>query len=312
MENSDVYKKILHIHDHVMGLMRSMNLPPFPSNYKKYFDQVFSEMADLELKKAMEDEEHRVSGVGHEDITQYIDIAKRSIATFSKSHQELTTIAQTQQKCIEEAPQTMLEEYRDFIEDLSKANRYLTEQLDSSKTMITELTGELNEALTTLATDMLTKVGNRSALFEALKGAIEVGKTKKLPLILMMVDIDNFNYLNHEYGESAGDKVLYFIAQTIKAMIRESDKIYRFGGEEFAVLLARCDQKEAMNIAEKIRQKIEKTNLIYMGKSVHITISIGVTVHNQGDTFESLIERSEKALYCAKKSNKNCTYMFDW
>lgn len=312
MDGSILNQKIFQIHDQVLGVLRSMNLPPVPSLYKKYFNRLLSEIANDELKKAVQDTEHQTSSEVKEDITHYIDLSKRSLATFSQTHHELSAIALSQQNCIIGAPIELLREYHHFIVTLEETNKDLNRELEHSKVMVEELTQELNRALMSLATDMLTKVGNRSALYEMLQPAMIAGESKRLSLALMMIDIDNFRYLNREHGESAGDSVLYFIAQTIKSMIRESDKIFRFGGEEFAVVFNRCEQKEIMVIAEKIRQKVEKTNLIYIGQTIHITVSIGVTLHQSGDSVESLIERSEKALYCAKKSNKNCTYMYDW
>ena len=130
-------------------------------------------------------------------------------------------------------------------------------------------------------------------------------------MVLMMIDVDNFKYINEEHGHLAGDKILYFLAQTIKAMIRTADKIYRYGGEEFAVVLSRCDETQAYAMADKIRAKIEQSNLVYLGKSVYVTISVGVTIHQKGDTFDSLLGRVDKALFCAKKSNKNCTVLLE-
>jgi diguanylate cyclase len=94
-------------------------------------------------------------------------------------------------------------------------------------------------------------------------------------------------------------------------MIRTSDKIYRYGGEEFAVVMSRCDEMQAYTMADNIRSKIEQSNLVYLGKSVYVTISVGVTVHQKGDTFDSIVGRVDKALFCAKKSNKNCTVLLD-
>ena len=126
-----------------------------------------------------------------------------------------------------------------------------------------------------------------------------------------MIDVDNFKYINEEHGHLAGDKILYFLAQTIKSMIRTVDKVYRYGGEEFAIVLSRCDETQAFAMADKIRAKIEQSNLLYSGKSVFVTISAGVTIHQMGDTFDTLLGRADKALFCAKKSNKNCTVLLD-
>jgi diguanylate cyclase len=186
------------------------------------------------------------------------------------------------------------------------------DELDKAQSKIVELTTDLNEAFSSLTTDTVTKVGNRKGFIEDMEPLIEAGKNKTIAMILMMFDVDNFQFINDQHGYVAGDKVLYFIAQTIKAMIRDTDKVYRYGGEEFAVVLTRCDVTQAFALADKIRAKIERTNLLYLGKSVHVTISAGVTIHQQADTFDGIIARAEKALYCAKKSNKNCTILFDW
>ena len=130
-------------------------------------------------------------------------------------------------------------------------------------------------------------------------------------MVLMMIDVDNFKYINDEHGHLAGDKILYFLAQTLKTMVRTVDKIYRYGGEEFAVVLSRCDETQAFAIADKLRAKIEQSKLLYLGQSVYVTISVGVTIHQIGDTFDTILDRADKALFCAKKSNKNCTVLLD-
>jgi diguanylate cyclase len=156
----------------------------------------------------------------------------------------------------------------------------------------------------------LTQVGNRKGFLEDLKGTLEAGQHQQLPLVLMMIDADNFKLLNDEYGHLAGDKVLYFLAQSIKSIIRSGDNVYRYGGEEFAVVLNRCDQEQSFAIADKIRSKIEHSHLIYSGRTIHVTVSVGVTTHQHGDTFEELFSRADEALYSAKKARKNCTIVF--
>lgn len=312
MNNHDIYAKVTDIHDQVMGLLRSMHVPPFPTHYKKYFDRLFLEIADEALKKEQENAEHKVLGHSKEDMTRYLDIAKRSVMSFVESHADMATAVQGQKAYIENAPASMLEEFVSFIEGLSATNESLTAELDRAQEKIGELTTELNEALATLTVDPLTKVGNRMAFGERMDSIIDVGTDKKLSLVLMMIDVDNFKFINDEYGHVAGDRVLYFIAQTVKSMIREGDRIYRYGGEEFTLLLSRCDAKMAVAIADKIRQRIEQSKLLYNGMHIHVTISIGVTVHHQGDTLDHIMGRAQEALYCAKKSDKNCTFLYDW
>lgn len=312
MDSSIINQKILDIHDHVMGLLRSMKLPPYPSQYKKFFDQLFAETADEELRKDQENVDHKVLSDSKEDVTKYLDMVEHSVVSFIESHSGIASVAELQRQHIDNAPSGSLEKFVTFIEGLSALNQTMSEELEKSQSKINALNQELQVARSELTTDPLTKVGNRQGFSEDIEPSIEAGSNKKLSLVLMMIDIDNFKFLNDEFGYVAGDKVLYFIAQTIKGMIRTADKVYRYGGEEFAVVLNRCDVMQAQMIADKIREKIEKSNLLYAGKSVHVTISAGVTIHQQGDSLEDLIGRADKALYCAKKSNKNCTVLFDW
>lgn len=312
MNNTNIYQKVYAIHDHVMGLIRSMQIPPYPSQYKKFFDELFLEMADAELRKDQEDAEHKVLSSSKENGTKYLDIAQNSVMSFIESHADIASVAQMQQEYIEDIPSGLIEKYITFIEGLSALNKNMSDELDKAQLKINTLTADLQEALSSLTTDPLTKVGNRKGFMDDMEAAIEAGQEKKLSMVLMMIDVDNFTFLNDEYGHLAGDKVLYFLAQTIKTMIRTADKVYRYGGEEFAVVLSRCDVTQAFALADKIRTKIESSNLLYSGKRVYVTISVGVTIHQQGDTFDDMIGRADKALYCAKKSNKNCTVLFDW
>lgn len=312
MENSTIYQKVLEIHDHAMGILRSMKVPPYPSQYKKFFDQLFAESADEQLRKNQENIDQSVLSDPKGDVTKYLDMVENSVLSFIESHSGIASVAEVQRQYIDNAPSDSVEKFVTFIEGLSALNQNMSDELEKAQSKINHLNQELQEARATLTTDLLTKVGNRQGFTEDMEPTIEAGERKTLSLVLMMIDIDNFKFLNDEYGYVAGDKVLYFIAQTVKSMIRTADKVYRYGGEEFAVVLNRCDVTQAQSVADKIREKIEKSNLLYGGKNVHVTISIGVTLHKQGDTLEDIIGRADKALYCAKKSNKNCTMMFDW
>jgi len=312
MDSSSIYQKVLEIHDHAMGLLRSTKIPPYPSQYKKFFDQLFSEIADERLRKDQENVDQKVLGDSKEDVTKYLDMVEHSVVSFIQAHSGIASVAELQRQYIDTASSESADKFVTFIEGLSALNQTMSDELGKAQLQINHLTKELQEARCALTTDPLTKVGNRQGFSEDIESSIEAGAGKQLSMVLMMMDIDNFKFLNDEYGYVAGDKVLYFIAQTIKGMIRAGDKVYRFGGEEFAVVLNRCDVAQAQAIADKIRLKIEKSRLIYSGKNVHVTVSVGVTVHQQGDTLDDLIGRADKALYCAKKSNKNCTVLFDW
>jgi diguanylate cyclase len=92
MNNTSIYKKVFDIHDQVMGMIRSMKIPPYPAQYKKFFDKLFLEIADAELRKDQLDSEQKVVGSPKDDVTKYLDIAKRSVMSFTESHADITRI----------------------------------------------------------------------------------------------------------------------------------------------------------------------------------------------------------------------------
>lgn len=309
MSKKTVYDKIFAIHDQTIDVLRSQHIPPYPSHYKRHFDEIFIRQADQALiKKQKEDEALQDN---YEELKRYLDLAHRSLQAFVETHSDISHVAELQEQYLSNAVNDNLERCVTYVEGLSELGKNMSEELKKAQHKIDGLNHELQEAINNLTTDTLTQVGNRKGFIDDLTDTIEAGKSKQLSMVLMMIDADNFKLLNDEYGHVAGDKVLYFLAQSIKSIIRSGDKVYRYGGEEFAVVLNRCELEQAFPIADKIRSKIEHSHLIYAGKTIHVTVSIGVTLHHTGDTMETLIERADDALYRAKKARKNCTVVFD-
>jgi diguanylate cyclase len=247
----------------------------------------------------------------YDELTHYLDIAHRSILAFIETHADISHVANLQTNYIAKTSYEGVERCANFVEGLSELGNNMSLELKKAQSKIANLNEELTVALTQLSTDPLTKISNRKGLVDDLNTAIKAGQDKTLPIVVMMIDADNFKGLNDVYGHLAGDKVLYFLAQSIKSVIRSGDKVYRYGGEEFTVILNRCEKDKAFNLADKIRSKIENSHLIYSGKTIHITISIGATVHRKGDTYDDLIGRADKAMYDAKNKGKNNTVLFD-
>lgn len=150
--------------------------------------------------------------------------------------------------------------------------------------------------------DPLTKVYNRYVLFSTLEHLIEYAERYGEIFSVIIFDIDNFKLLNDTYGHLVGDSVLKSIAKEIKRVIRRSDILGRYGGEEFLIILPKT--KDPYSVAEKIRKVIESMDL---EKGIRVTISVGGTVYKKGDTVDSIISRADEALYLAKQSGKNQT-----
>jgi len=127
------------------------------------------------------------------------------------------------------------------------------------------------------------------------------------PLSLLMLDIDYFKEINDNYGHQAGDLILKKVAELIGSLVRESDLVGRWGGEEFLILLKDCDLDNARLSAEKIRQAISELHAVYQQKAqLSVTVSIGVARHNDGESVDQFIDRVDQALYVAKNTGRNC------
>jgi len=163
-------------------------------------------------------------------------------------------------------------------------------------------------ALRTALIDPLTGTNNRSAFDSTLQREIDLSKRHGSPLSILIADIDHFKQINDEFGHLYGDCVLREVAQKIQKSIRSSDILFRYGGEEFAIILSNT-QKEGANLtAERIRFAIAKTNdaLSKKDSSQKITISIGGTVLLENDDPSSFFERADNAMYQAKNTGRNC------
>ena len=122
-------------------------------------------------------------------------------------------------------------------------------------------------------------------------------------------DLDNFKQCNDTYGHIAGDKVLAKGGEILKQSLRKTDSAYRYGGEEFAVVLPESTGKDSLYFAERIRQAFESQNLlIQQEKNLCVTISIGVAQYIPGEEITTLIKRADQNMYAAKNKGKNRIY----
>ena len=162
---------------------------------------------------------------------------------------------------------------------------------------------EKHKQLTLLATiDTLTSTGNRRALDKKLARVIQSQLRKKVPMSLILLDLDHFKKVNDEYGHAMGDDVLIDVSELIRSHTRISDSLYRYGGEEFIIVPLYENIQRAKILAEKLRSVVEASDFL-PDKSV--TISLGVAQYKQGETAEHWISRADTALYAAKKSGRN-------
>lgn len=159
--------------------------------------------------------------------------------------------------------------------------------------------------------DPLTGVANRRAFdFEFNRKMIE-WERQRIPVSLMLLDIDYFKQVNDTFGHDVGDNVIRHVAETIQASIRSMDLLCRIGGEEFAVILPVSQTDQASQTAERIRKKVADTTLKLPSGDISVTVSIGVAHAKKGDDVSLLLRRADTALYAGKQRGRDMAIFHD-
>jgi len=164
--------------------------------------------------------------------------------------------------------------------------------------IFTDVSSMMNQS----TTDVLTQVANRFHFNLLFEHALYNAQREKSPLSLIFFDIDHFKQVNDTFGHLIGDYVLRNIAELAKNMLRKSDVIARWGGEEFVLLLPNTSVDFAAQVAENLREAIERENFDVVGR---ITCSFGVSELHEGEAEDALLQRVDKLLYSAKESGRN-------
>jgi two-component system, cell cycle response regulator len=156
-------------------------------------------------------------------------------------------------------------------------------------------------------TDMMTRLKLKHYFYTVLLERMSEAATVSQPLSVVMIDIDFFKKFNDTYGHSCGDAVLKQVARVIQSSVRGIDLAARYGGEEFCILLPRADAERARQAAERVRTGIATTPTNYEGRSLTVTVSLGVAQYDPRRDLsgKSLIDRADRALYAAKQEGRN-------
>ena len=160
-------------------------------------------------------------------------------------------------------------------------------------------------------TDRLTGAANRHVFEPLFNHVVRSSSRQDKPVSLIIIDIDHFKRVNDTYGHSGGDLVLRAVADTIRAHIRDSDAICRWGGEEFMLLLDNCPIGEAAERAEAIREAVKGQPIPFGRDEIRVTLSLGVAQYHKGESLELLVNRVDTLLYRAKDQGRDRVCLAD-
>ncbi|MEM7408437.1 MAG: GGDEF domain-containing protein [Pseudomonadota bacterium] len=181
------------------------------------------------------------------------------------------------------------------------------------ETLISNLVYPLRNALAyrdmenAAARDALTGLFNRGSMVRSLTREVQLAQRHNVPLSIIILDIDHFKSVNDTFGHVVGDAVLIDISERLMDRVRNSDIVFRYGGEEFVVLLSATDLEGAKLLAGRLRTRVEEepVKIKKMQLSVPVTISAGVAELAAGETMDALLSRADTALYRAKDAGRN-------
>lgn len=159
--------------------------------------------------------------------------------------------------------------------------------------------------------DQLTGLENRQQLTYVLRHLLSSSARRRVSLSILVIDIDHFKKINDTHGHTAGDQVLIRLADILVSCLRGSDLAARWGGEEFVIALPNTAKEQAIEVAERVRQRVEELTIPYEDIEIKLTLSIGISEARHSDSVQSLLDRADHRLYLAKQGGRNRVCAFD-
>lgn len=166
---------------------------------------------------------------------------------------------------------------------------------------------DLVERLSNIAMhDALTQLPNRRYLESFLSYKMDEFRRFGRPFAVLFADIDNFGDFNNTYGHDVGDDILCRVAEKIRQTTRRDDLVGRWGGEEYIGIYSVGSSAELPVIGERLRQMVKETDVLCEAGTLHVTVSVGITMVRQEDTIDTLVDRVDDLMYCGKREGKDC------
>lgn len=313
-------KKLLAdiVREEIKFLLRNQILPT-PKDYERWFyifcnlvasGQKLEDSALIELYNSIYKEEIDLVNIKI-DLKHTTQILSDIIGELQKSLKESYEQASIKEQRITELQKkeakedfvtSLLLELLMLVRDLKRQNESFLKKVEAQQKVINELKSKLEMVEVEANLDPLTDLFNRRSLERALKEFFTLCKQSKMSFSLVLIDLDDFKYVNDHYGHHVGDLVLAKVAKVLRTNMRAKDIVGRWGGDEFMAILPNTDLENAKKIVERIKLQIEKMEILAEGRRFKTSISAGVV--QCGENFQSwldMIKEADRVMYENKK-----------
>ena len=289
--------------------LKDLNIPPYPKYYHDTFVEAMQKHADAEILDLSKKHSYLFSNAQQEESISEncFGLMKKGLEAFVQSNDNLKSISDETAINIDFIKKDYASvDTHQVLQAFDHFQDKIFQELQAADETIVKLKLEVERLERESNIDPLTKAHNRRVLVKDLEELLSFGKESDMDMHLVMFDADDFKQINDSFGHIAGDKTLIFLSKLIQNSLRRGTRIYRYGGEEFVVILNRTSQEEALKVVDRIIKETSDSKLLYKNHDIHLTLSAGVCSHKRAISADDLLDKADKALYEAKKSGKNC------
>lgn len=287
--------------------LAELGLPPTPENYVRMYAEMSGEPADIARPWP--------------DFQQFADLVRSVqaliLSVTDRAIELEDRLANGNREVRESVCKIGSERELDRIVSMLEAVAAKTEamcvsvedarsDIEATRLALNHVSGELAETRQSINEDALTGAQNRRGMDVALLREVARARRNENRLTVAMVDVDHFKQVNDNFGHEAGDRLLIHLGMIAKSVLRESDTLVRYGGEEFLLILPEADLHGAEYVLNRLRDMVAKSPLMYTDRRIDVTISAGLAQLKSDENGHNLVLRADQALYDAKRAGRNC------
>jgi diguanylate cyclase len=297
-------------------MLTSRGLPPTPENYTRVYREILGEPVTSDIAAA-DVFETLTTEQKLDNSRELVDLVRTLIAAVTERTGHLADDLGQKTRDMQESISALehAEEKQEIgnllniilatTHTIQSTVEHAHKEISSSQKMLDEMRAELQETKRQLLLDPLTGARNRFGMDASVNQEIARARRSGAKFTLAMIDLDHFKKINDEYGHEVGDHALQYFSQLSNSVLRESDTLYRYGGEEFVVTLADTDIQGAVFMFGRLRQMMAKSPMVHGSKKIKMTFSGGVASMRDDDDGPAMLSRADHALYQAKQQGRD-------